>query len=114
LSRTKKLIFTASLLDVLGLSIKGYCTDKPASSLIVSLDKALNRMRGWFLRLVITDVWQLDSRLKRSLCCLYPISQFFSANQQFYWAPADSFKSFPIVNHRRIAKFWAQTDLTKL
>jgi len=51
---------------------------------------------------------------KCDIAPVYSLSRFFSANQQFCWVLADSFKSLPIINYRRITELWAQADLTKL
>jgi len=59
--RLKKLVFTAFLLNIQHYRVN--VENKPASSLDVSLDKALSKdhLYTWMVRQVVLATWQLDS-----------------------------------------------------
>jgi len=42
-----------------------------------------------------------------------PTKLTFYSESAICWALADSLKSFPVINHRKITRFWAQADLAK-
>jgi len=44
---------------------------------------------------------------------LFPLSRFFSANQCFCWAHADSFLTLTVLRIPKLLIFWAHADTLK-